>query len=157
MRDRILEIVVFLMDYMRDNQDRLTESDDFSSVLKTMGYADNEISSAYFWLMNRFGSTPEQLFSNFPEVHRSCRILTAAEHVLLTTEAYGFLLKLQNLSLIDDESFESILERVSLFGTEPVTSEQIKLIASSIVFNNFEDFEAFDSLESRSGDALFVN
>ncbi len=156
MRDRILEIVVFLMDYMRDSQGQLGDSDDFSSTLKTMGYSDNEISSAFYWLMNRFGSAPEHLFSNFPKLHHSSRILTASERVLLTTDAYGYLLKLQNLSLVDDEQFEAILERVSAFGSDPVGSEHIKLIASSVVFTDFDEFETLDSLET-GGDTAFVN
>ncbi len=139
MRDRILEIVVFLMDNMRDNTARSGEADDFSATLKTMGYSDNEISSAYFWLMNRFDDSPEQLFSEFPEAHIGNRILSSSERVRLSTDAYGFLIKLLNHSLIDAEQFEDILERVAIFGSDPVSADQMKLIASSIVFNEFEE------------------
>ncbi len=157
MTDRILEIVVFLMDYMRDNQGCLAETDDFSTTLKTMGYSDNEISSAYFWLWNRFDNSPEWLYSDFPKIHMPNRVLTAAERVRMTTEAYGFLLKLLNLSLIDTEQFETILERVSVFGGDPVSRDQIKAIASALVFLEFDEFGSVESFDINTDRLKLVN
>ena len=157
MNDRILEIVVFLMDYMRDNQGRLVESEDFSTTLKTMGYSDNEISSAYFWLWNRFDNSPEWLYADFPKVHLPNRVLTASERVRITTEAYGFLLKLLNLSLIDTEQFETILERVAVFGGDPISVEQVKAIASALVFLEFDEFSSIDSIDLNADHSKLVN
>ncbi len=157
MRDRILEIVVFLMDYMRDSRDPGPETEDFSSTLKHMGYSENEISSAYFWLMNRFDDTPEQLFAEFPDHYHANRILTTSERVRLTTEAHGFLVKLLNLSLIDSEQMENILERIAVFGADPVNVEQVKIIASTVVFREFDDFGTLDLEDPDSSRSILIN
>jgi len=145
------------MDYMRDSKGCLSESEDFSTTLKTMGYSDNEISSAYFWLWNRFDNSPEWLYSEFPKVHMTNRVLTAAERVRMTTEAYGFLLKLLNLSLIDSEQFETVLERVSVFGGDPVSFDQIKAIASALVFLEFDEFGSVEQFDIKSDRLKMVN
>jgi uncharacterized protein Smg (DUF494 family) len=157
MSERILEIVIFLMDYMRSEQDRFADSDDFSGTLRNMGYSDNEISSAYFWLMNRFDNAPEEIFADFPMMHHAIRILSQEERMQLDTGAYGLLLKLHNLALIDDEDLETILERVNIFGAEPVSKEQIKMVASSIVFGDFNDMGDFDALTTKAGRSTLVN
>ncbi len=157
MSDRILEIVVFLMDFMRDRHGRLVESEDFSTTLKTMGYSDNEISSAYFWLWNRFDNSPEWLYAEFPKVHLPNRVLTASERVRITPEAHGFLLKLLNHSLIDTEQFETILERVSVFGSEAISVDQVKAIASALVFVEFDEFTSLESIDLNGDHSKLVN
>lgn len=145
------------MDYMREDHVLPSESDDFSTTLRTMGYSDNEISSAYFWLMNRFDNAPEQLFSEFPAIHYSNRILSTAERARMTTDAYGFLIKLLNHSLIDTEQFEMILDRAAVFGTDPISSEQVKLVASSVVFRESDDFSGDDMDDNISNSSILIN
>lgn len=157
MNGKILEIVMFLIDYMRSRQGRLPASDDFSITLRNMGYTDHEISSAYFWLMNRFDNPPEEVFADFPAIGRSTRILTDSERMQLTTGAHGLLLKLLSFGLIDDEDLETILERVNFFGSEPVTEEQIKLVASSVVFDGLDEITHIDSLTDPAGKSPLIN
>ena len=118
MRNRILEIVVFLIDFMQGNKGNLAGSEDLSTVLEAEGYSQDEISSAYSWLLQRFDNAPEQYFSEIPVMNASTRVLTPIERFQLSHEAQGFLLKLVNLSLIDHEQLEGIMERVAVFGTD---------------------------------------
>ncbi len=143
MRNRILEIVVFLIDYMQGSRGHLTSSDELSSLLEAEGYSEDEISSAYSWLLHRFENAPEQFYANFPRSTSSVRILSHSERVQVTPEAYGFLIKLLSLSLIDYEQFEAILERSAMIGARNVTLDQMKLIVSSMVTTDFEDLESF--------------
>jgi Smg protein len=139
MGNRVLEIVVYLMDHMRENQGMLPSIDDLSPDLRSMGYSDTEISSAYTWVMERYDSSHETYYSNFPTEHSSNRVLTIWERSQLTTEAYGFLVHLLNLGVIDDEHLESILERATMFGQRVVTTEEIKMITSGVLFRDFGD------------------
>lgn len=157
MSDRILEIVIFLMDYMRSHQNQLADTDDFSSTLRNMGYTDNEISSAYFWLLNRFDSAPEELFADFPLVSQSTRVLTESERLSMTTGAHGLLLKLISLSLIDEEDLETILERVALFSADQVDEEGIKMVASAIVFDDLDEYADFEIIGGGSIKSSRVN
>ncbi len=157
MRSRIFEIVVFLIDYIQGDTGHLSESDDLWTSLEAQGYSEDEISSAYSWLMKRFDSPSQQLYSSFPKTHSSSRILTSLEHSQLTTKAHGFLMKLLNLSLIDDEQLEAIMDRVSSFDPKPATLDHIKLIASSIVFPDLDEFDALTLLDAKGDYSSFVN
>lgn len=157
MRNRILEIVVFLMDYMRDDHDRQSEADDVSVALRNLGYSDQEISSAYTWFLEQFKGTPEQFFSKFPKDRSSQRVLTDFERMYITAEAHGFLIKLLNSAVISDEQLEAILERAVFFAAEPITLEQIKIISSAVVFNEADDLEGPAVLRPVSDRSHLVN
>ena len=143
MGTRILEIVVFLMDRMRENRGQLDNIDQMASDLRTLGYSENEITSAYSWLIDRYDASGESFYSEFPANHSSQRILTEYERFLFTTEAHGLLLKLLHHELIDDEQLEAILERASMFGPAPISLEQAKLITSAVVFRDVAELDQF--------------
>jgi len=157
MRNRVFEIVVFLIDYMQGDAGRLSDADDLWSTLESQGYQDDEISSAYSWLLKRFENGPLHFFSSFPTRHFSNRVLTDSESSQLTTEAYGFFLKLLNTSVIDDEQFETIMDRVSVFGPKPVTLDHAKLIASSVLFSELDEFDALSLFDTDGDHISFAN
>ena len=134
MRNRILEIVVFLMDYLQQGTAGNYLPDEISSTLEEMGYSDNEINSAYKWMLERINDVPESCYSKFSKGQVANRILTPGERQQISSEAYGFLMKLRNFSLIDDEQLESSIERAIQLGTYPVSEHQMKLLTSSILF-----------------------
>ena len=156
MRDRILEIVVLMVDYIQEKRGQLFSSEELSSTLKTLGYSDLEISSAYMWLVERFDDTPEQHFANFGRTQGSNRVLTDLESSVLSAEAHGYILKLLGLSLIDQAQFESVLERAALFAIQPVELDQIKLIVSALLFRDAEDIDRFTRDDSNNT-SIFIN
>lgn len=137
MDSRILEIVFCLMDYAQDAEDQMEDISEYSSSLKNLGYTEHEISTAYNWILDHLGSPIENLYSRFPERAGASRILTELERARLTPEAHGFLLKLQNLGVVNGEQFETVLDRLTLSGQSLVTPEQIKLVVSAVMFNQF--------------------
>ena len=157
MRNRILEIVVFLIDYMQGNKGRLANSDELSSLLSAEGYSEDEISSAYTWLLQRFDNAPEQYFSDFPVSTSSIRILSQSERVQMSPEAYGFLLKLVSQSLISSEQCEIILERAAMIGPRSVSLDHIKLIAASVVMADFDDLDFPDISDDSDPESLRLN
>ena len=157
MRNRVFEIVVFLIDYMQGDAARLSDTDDLWATLEAQGYSEDEISSAYSWLLKRFENTPQRYFSSFPATPSSHRVLTASELSQLTTEAYGVLIKLSNTSVLNDEQFEIIMNRLSAFGPKPATLDQVKLLASSVVFSELDEFDAIELFDSDGDHTSFVN
>jgi len=157
MSNRILEIVVFLMDYLRDRGGNHFETEDVSKSLRSMGYSDTEITSAYSWLVDRFETAPERYFSQFPEQQKSTRVLTGIEQAMLTVEGQGLLLKLINLGLVDAEQFEEVVDRLTVFGSKPVTLEQVKMIASTVLFRDLEDFEQVGVFDPPDEHSYLIN
>jgi len=132
---RILEIVFYLMDHFQANEDQSYSLTEFSSDLRSLGYSDEEISSAYGWVLDHLSASGESLYSSFSGQPGACRILTDLERARLTPEAHGFLVKLSNMGLLTGEQFEKILDRLGLVGSRMVTRDQVKLIASAVLFN----------------------
>ncbi len=157
MRNRVFEIVVFLIDYIQGDAARLSDTDDLWATLEAQGYSEDEISSAYSWLLKRSENTPQRYFSSFPAEPSSHRILTSSERGQLTTEAHGFLIKLSDTSVLSDEQFEIIMNRVTAFGPRPVTLDQAKLLVSSVVFSELDEFDAIELFDSDGDHTSFVN
>ena len=134
MRNRILEIVVFLMDFLQQGAKENFHPDELSDTLEQMGYSDSEISSAYKWMLERLHGSPEKYFDRYPEKPKSLRLLSSVERQQISPAAFGYVLKLKNLNLITDLNMESILEKASQIGTYPMSESQMKILVSTVVF-----------------------
>ena len=157
MRNRILEIVVLLIDYFREHQDHFMNVEDLSTTLKARGYTDSEISSAYSWLLERYDDAPERYFSDIPEFPTSNRVLSESERYIVSPEAHGFLLKLLNLAVIDNEQFETILERAGVVASLPLTLDQAKMIVSSVIFRDLEGIDRISMFDAESDFLSIIN
>lgn len=133
MGSRVLEIVVFLMSHIKDHQGRLESIDDISSVLKSNGFTDNEISSAYSWVLDQI-QAGSQLVLDDGHSNNSFRILSEQERMDFTSEATGYLLQLRHLGLVSDSQIELILEKSVFLGCPPIDLEQIKILIGAMLF-----------------------
>lgn len=145
MRNRVLEIVVLLMDSVQDNDSWVSDIDDMSLSLRNMGYTDQEISSAFNWLADRFHHAGDRFFVNFSRVHSTNRVLSSQERLAWTPDAYGFLLKLFNYGLITNEQAEMIIEQALLYSPREVSVERVKRIAASLMFTDLETLDEIDA------------
>lgn len=157
MGNRVLEIVVYLMDHMRQHHGVLPNMDDLTPDLRSMGYSDTEISSAYSWVIDRFEHTNDPFYSQFPNEHHSNRVLTQYERLQLAPDAYGFLIKLINLNVLADEQFESVLERAFSSSASRVELDDIKMLTAAIVFNEFSEAESLALFDPKIDPTLSVN
>ena len=157
MRNRILEIVVFLMDFMREHSESQPAPDDISLELKDMGYSDTEINTAYSWFLEQFNSSVEEYYKDFPENACSVRILTDEERMQLSSDSYGYLLKLLNNRLLNSEQFETIIERILLLHGESIDVDRMKIIVSSVLFHDIEHADIGLFLDSSSQNSNFFH
>lgn len=142
MDSRILEIVFYLMDHFEEGDGQSVSISDFSADLKTLGYSEEEISSAYNWVMDHFTGVGENLYSGFSEAPGACRILTEIERARLSPEAYGLLIKLTNVGVLSGEQFERVLDRITLMTTLSIGVEQTKLLVTAVLFNEHTEFDS---------------
>jgi uncharacterized protein Smg (DUF494 family) len=139
---RVLEIVFYLMDHFQEPDDQASSISEFSSDLKSLGYSDEEISSAYGWVLDHLSAAGESLYSSFDGQIGSSRILTDQERARMTSDAYGFLIKLSNMGFLSGEQFEKILDRLGIVGSRMVTRDQVKLIASAVLFTQQDQLDS---------------
>ena len=49
------------------------------------------------------------------------------------------MIKLTNIGILNGEQFEAVLDRLTLSGQRMITTEQVKLVVSAVMFNEFGD------------------
>ncbi|MCH8567506.1 MAG: DUF494 family protein [Balneolales bacterium] len=92
-----------------------------------------ERSAAYSWIMQKI-ENGELSSSEKTKSKRNLRVLHIAERSMITTEAYGYLLELYNLGLINHSDLESIIESFMMNAFEKVTLEKMKETVARVVF-----------------------
>jgi uncharacterized protein Smg (DUF494 family) len=142
MNERVVEILILIMSEIKQSRDGAKNLEVLSKDLIQRGYTENEISSAFSWLLNRLNSESEELIQNQgPTSDRSFRLLHEIERSIIATEAFGYIIQLKELGIIDEVEVEQVLERAMMLGTSQVNVADIKSIVASILFNpeNFKD------------------
>lgn len=130
MKERIVEILIYIMSEMQSNKG-VTEID--VGDLKDRGYTQSEISAAFSWLydnmkLNDVGMTRESI-----PVEGSRRVLHEAEKQMLSTEAQGYLIQLRELGLMDDMDLELVIERVVASGFEKLTPTELQEFVAHVL------------------------
>ena len=133
MYERIVEILIYVLTEVRKTNKTLGEID--ISPLETKGYTEAEISTAFSWLFDRLrsGADARPIFSEGKE--DSFRVLHHAEQHVITPEAFGFLLQLQQLNIVTGTELEMIIERAMLSGFDRLNPSDIHDIVASVLFD----------------------
>lgn len=101
------------------------------------GYNNSEISAAYSWLMQKHETgemTNNQIVINSVT---GPRVLHPSERSLISPEAYGYMLELYFLGILDAARFERIIEYSLLRHDGSITSiEDVKEWVAGMIFNS---------------------
>ncbi|MBM3264233.1 MAG: DUF494 family protein [candidate division Zixibacteria bacterium] len=134
MYEKVMEIIVLLMKHMQDEQGCFNDIADVSQTLVGYGYTQKEVNTAFAYLFERLQAQAEPVVATTsPIQHKPNRILHAIERLIISPEAYGYLIQLRELGLIDDAQTETIIERAMLSGARTVTQDDVKAIAASML------------------------
>lgn len=127
MNERIIEIILYLINQIR--KDTPIELIDVKG-LSSDGYTDAEIGAAFSWIADRavFG---DELST--PQGRNSFRVLHDSERSLFRTDAYGYLLLLSQIGLLDDTQLEMLINRAHFSGYQPLTIGEIKEMVASLM------------------------
>jgi uncharacterized protein Smg (DUF494 family) len=130
MKDRVVEILVFLMSEMRDDK-QLHEID--LAPLRDRGYTTSEISAAFSWLYQNIGSTHGETVSSGRAHKGSRRMLHEAERMLFSLEAQGYLIQLAELGLLDERDMETVIERALGSGYAGLSVQEVREIVAVVL------------------------
>ncbi|MBM3326638.1 MAG: DUF494 domain-containing protein [Calditrichaeota bacterium] len=130
MEQHIVEILVILMRAYPEGDIRPDDFEPLANNLISLGYTQNEIETALFWFYNRVEyrrSTvkPDGLSET------SFRCLNDYEKMVLTPEAYGYLIELNHLGLLTLGEMDTIIERAVVMGGNRVDADDIKLFIAA--------------------------
>jgi|SRR5665213_614611 len=154
-RERIIEIIFFLLKEIRENTP-LTEID--LQPLSVRGFSEIEISTAFSWLIDKFSTHPgdDPLVLAVPFGKRNMldpskspsdtgfRVYHEIERSVISPEARGFMLQMVELGLLSDSDQEFLIDRIMLSGIPNASLEDVKELVTNTIFH-------FDSSFSPQG------
>ncbi len=137
MNERVVEILIYIMSAIRKNNNVTHKLDLLSDNLIQQGYSESEISSAFTWLLDRLNHESEELMERqSPTLKSSFRHLHEVERAVVSTEAYGYVIQLVELGIVDNMDVEQILERALMLGISDVEIDDIKSIVAAMLFSS---------------------
>lgn len=134
MQERLMEILVQLLKEIHSTSDITVTLNDISEQLLQQGYSESELSMALSWLNTKMQKQSEECQSVSP-LHGSIRVLHPVERMMLNAEAYGYLLHLEHLGLIEKDQIETIIEKAIASGKSEITIHDIKMMLASLVID----------------------
>ncbi len=132
MQERIIEIIVYLMGEFQ-HQHSEENYVDLSEELRSRGYTENEINIAFSWIFNHLQKEQAPQKAEFQYSGKSIRVLHELEKLVVSPDAYGYLLQLWQLGILDESGIESAIEKSLSLGTTNITLDDIKSITASMV------------------------
>ncbi|MFH1755358.1 MAG: DUF494 family protein [Candidatus Latescibacterota bacterium] len=124
-----MDLVVLVTELTKKNDKSYRE---INNELNLNGYSTDEIEQARFWLAANSMSRDQ---NNYPIGRNVFRVLNKWEQMSLDSESYGYLLRLWNLGIVDIDRFEKIMLQLIPIGSEKIPFNEVKAIASAVVFN----------------------
>ena len=131
MHERIVEIILFLVNELKSNK-QLSDVD--VSLLSQIGYTQSEISTAFSWLFERL-SVGESILTSGVAAPSSHRMLNDVEKMVILPDAYGYALQCHQLRLLNNNDMETIIERIMAAGFSTVGINEMKSFIAGLLFD----------------------
>lgn len=144
MPERIIEIIVYAL--RRFQEDRRTKNySDLTAELMTRGYTEAEINLSFSWIFNHLNrETASGPYYEDLDFMDDMGINDKLNPVL-SDEAYGYLLQIVQLGILNELQVEQVLEKAVTSGTENINSEQVKKYVVNVLFDTGKFNAAFSS------------
>ena len=131
---KVVGLALHLLREIREHRIALDDIAELGEELKGQGFTDSEINEAFDWVYDRVdGVDPSEIMYRGGFSNRAFRVLHPAEQAVLTPEAYGQLIEMQTLGMLDLEDVERLLDRALAIGG-PISAEDLRTLVHSYVF-----------------------
>lgn len=129
--EKIIEIIVYLLSELKNNKP-LAEID--VNKLSGLGYTENEINTAFSWVYSKIYSG-EKIFVDVSKDTKSQRFLHDVEQNVIEPEAYGYLIQLKELGLINNMDVDLIIDRIMVSSYSNVELDDMKVMIASYLLD----------------------
>jgi uncharacterized protein Smg (DUF494 family) len=135
MDERLVEIIIAIVDRLVDTAHDPDTVESITLSLTAEGYNAQEINTAFMWL---YHTVDESFFEEGKIISKdkspgTVRVLNDFERTLITPEAYGYVLQLSQLGLLDNLEIEEVLDRAMYSCGDMVELNDVKRIVPSII------------------------
>ncbi|WP_456441597.1 DUF494 family protein [Caldithrix abyssi] len=135
MEERLIEVIMYLLKEF-NNLEEKADYNSLSRKLMASGYSNVEINFALNWIFNHLTDKKPTQEEEFEYSSRANRVLHDLEKIIFTPEAYGYLLQMRQLGLLNDTEFEEVVDEAIMGASPTVSVDDIKRIAAMVVFGN---------------------
>jgi len=139
--EKVLEIIVFLLAELKRNK-QLSDVD--LNQLETLGYTPNEINTAFSWIYSKI-FTGDKIFAEADKISLSNRFLHEVEQNVITPQAYGYLVQLKELGLLNNMDIDLIIDKLMVTSYNKVDVDEMKYMIASYLL----DLEDMNNTNSR--------
>jgi Smg protein len=131
LRERVLAIVTLIAQYFLEEQEPRSEHELVEELL-AIGFAADEIDAAFDWMENQALTPPPT--TELPPPVLTNRVFSAEEQRSLAPEARGFLIRLRDTAILDEEIFEEIIFKAVEMHDEELSLKEIKTLTVLALF-----------------------
>ena len=130
MQEKIIEIIIYILREVKFNNKNLNDVN--LNALEFMGFSNSEINAAYSWIFDRLHLIEKKKNHNKNRI--AFRVLHDIEKYIFSPQAYGYLLQLRELDLIDENDMEYIIE-ILMRTSQSVDISEINSLIASVILN----------------------
>ncbi|MBU0507401.1 DUF494 domain-containing protein [bacterium] len=131
MDQRIVEILMYVIGELQSRRIRIEEIEGISDELMQRGFSQREVSTAISVFADRLLTESKRTFVAFPAFPYAHRVLHDLERQYVSPEAYGYLIEMARMSILDHEDVEEIIERCVLLGNLNVGGDEMKVFVAT--------------------------
>ena len=134
MQERLIEIIVYLLTELQQDWNQKARVD-MTSALQLKGYTDIEINLAFSWIFKHLQQPVAGSLQEQTEINTGLKGHPDVEQLIISPDAYGYLVYLIQLGIIKDEEVDQFVDRALAFGKDDISVEDLKSIVASIIFD----------------------
>ncbi|HQY21787.1 MAG TPA: DUF494 family protein [Ignavibacteria bacterium] len=150
MQEKIFELIVNILNEMQ-------ETNEFNEIdikkYTSEGYTKAEINTAFAWIFSKIESS-ELIFNADRKNSRSHRVYHKFEKNLFAKEALGYMIQLKELGIITETDEESIIDKLISAGYKDIGIDEIKMIASTMIFLSSDPDNRLNRLILQNNDTI---
>ncbi|MBT4484116.1 MAG: DUF494 family protein [Candidatus Latescibacteria bacterium] len=134
MTNKTIEILIFLLGYLKENNFDVDSLGEFSESLVVSGYTENEVAEALGVLLEKRNLVSGDTAEYAIQKDTSVRIFNEFERIKIPPEVYGYLLKLRSMNIVNGIQMEKIIDYCLYMGSRMLTESDIDEILARILF-----------------------
>ena len=147
MKESVIDILMYLFEsFINSDEYPQPDRDELKEELLNIGFTDRVIERALDWLDGLNKSNIEK-DKNLSITSKTVRIYHKAELHRLDTNARGYLIRLQQMGILNDSQRELVIDRLLNLDSYEINIEQIKWVVMIILFVQPEQKKAYNLME----------
>jgi uncharacterized protein Smg (DUF494 family) len=131
MEQRIVEILMYVIGEIQSHRIRLEEIEGISDELMQRGFSQREVATAISLFSDRLNGEVRRTQVSSPSGTHAHRVLHDVERQYLAADAYGYLIQMTHLGILDQADVEELIERCLLLGNLSLGVDEMKMLVAT--------------------------